>query len=64
MAGLICHNFCLPVEVFEGAGGDLILMQEFPGMSGETYVRLFIDMDQAEKVCMDIMRVARQARSK
>jgi hypothetical protein len=55
---------CLPVEVFEGAGGDLIILQEFPGLHGEAFVRVFINMDEAEKLCSEIMSVARQARSK
>ena len=61
--GHISDVYCLPPEVFEGAGGDLIIMQEVPGIDGERFVRVFIDMEDAERVCAEIMRV-RQAHSK
>lgn len=61
---MISGNHCLPIEIFEGAGGDLILLQEFPGIEGERFVRVFINMDDAEKTCEEIMRVAMVARAK
>jgi hypothetical protein len=60
--GYVSDTCCLPVEVFEGAGGDLVILQEFPGIQGETFVRVFISMDDAERLCADIMRVARSAK--
>lgn len=62
--GTISSTVCLPVDVFEGAGGDLIILQEFPDIKGEHYVRVFIDMDRAEELCAWIMAVARSARTK
>lgn len=64
MPGYMSKNICLAVEVFEGNGQDLVLMQEFPGVDGEHYVRIFVDMDNVEKLCAEIMSVARRARSK
>lgn len=62
MAGYMSENVCLPVDIYEGAGGDLVLCQEFPALSGERFVRVFIDMDRAEEICAMIMRVAKEAR--
>jgi len=62
--GHISSTCCLPVDVFEGAGGDLIILQEWPDLKGETFVRIFIDMDEAERLCAQIMAVAKVARSK
>jgi len=62
--GFVSSGYCLPVEVYEGAGGDLIIMQEFPGIEGESYVRVFIGMEDAERICSEIMRVAGAARPK
>lgn len=64
MAGYLCKTVCLPIQVYEGASGNLILMQEFPDINGEHYVRLFVDMDEAEKLCASIMQIAKAARSK
>lgn len=64
MPGHISSTICLPVDIYEGGGGDLVLCQEFPSIKGEHYVRIFIDMDQAEHICATIMEIARAARSK
>jgi len=62
--GTISSTHVLPVDVFEGAGGDLIILQEWPSLKGETFVRVFINMDEAEQLCAQIMAVAKVARSK
>jgi hypothetical protein len=64
MPGYVSETICLPVEVYEGAGGDLVLCQEFPDIKGEFFVRIFVDMDQAEKLCASILEVARASREK
>lgn len=64
MSGYMSETVCLPVEVYEGAGKDLVFCQELPSMSGETFVRIFVNMDDAERLCAEIMRVARQSRPK
>jgi hypothetical protein len=64
MPGYVSETICLPVEVYEGAGGDLVLCQEFPDIKGEAFVRIFVDMDQAEKLCAQIMGVARVSHTK
>lgn len=64
MPGYVSETICLPVEVYEGAGGDLVFCQEFPSLKGETFARIFVDMDQAENLCASIMEVARASRAK
>ena len=56
-------SFMAP-EVFEGALGHLIFLQEFPSLKGEEYVRIFFDMNNAEELCSQIMAIARKARQK
>ena len=56
--GFMTGNCCLPIEIFKGAGGDIVLLQEFPSEKGEQYLRVFISVEDAERVCSEIMRVA------
>lgn len=56
--GFVSENCCLPTEVFEGGCGDIVLLQEFPSEKGEQYVRVFISVADAERVCAEIMRIA------
>ena len=51
----------MAVAVFEGGNGDLVLCQEWPSLSGERFVRVMLDMKDAEKLAMNIMSVARAA---
>lgn len=53
----------MPITVFKGANGDLVLCQEWPSMHrGERFMRVMIDMKDAEKLAMNILSVARSAR--
>jgi len=54
----------MPVDVFAGAGGDIVILQEWPGILGEHYVRIFIDPKDAEAVCRGIMAAAAKARGR
>lgn len=53
----------MPVSVFEGGNGDLVLCQEWPSLKfGDRFVSVMLDMKDAEKLAMSIMSVARSAR--
>ena len=53
----------MPPAVFKGGNGDLVLCQEWPFMDrGERFIRVVIDMKDAEKLAMQILAVARSAR--
>jgi hypothetical protein len=53
----------MPVDVFVGGGGHIVLCQEWPDMQeGETYLRILIQQGDAEKVCEQIMAMARKVR--
>jgi hypothetical protein len=53
----------MPVEVFEGGCGHLVIMQEWPSLTdGESYLRVMLDMRDAEVLCKKIMAVAGKAR--
>lgn len=54
----------MAVAVFEGGNGDLVLCQEWPSLSCERFVRVMLDMRDAEKLAMNILSVARSARGK
>lgn len=52
----------MAVAVFEGGNGDLVLRQEWTSERGERFMRVMLDMKDAEKLAMNIMSVARAAR--
>lgn len=53
----------MPVEVFIGGNGDLVLLQEFTQQGDETYLRVMVDIDNAEALADQIREVALNARS-
>lgn len=59
---MISKTHVMPTDVFVGAGGDIVLCQEWPNETGEAYLRIFIAPEDAEKVCQQIMAAAREAR--
>lgn len=52
----------MPIEAFIGGCGHIVLLQEWPDISGDTYIRVFIRPDDAEKVCQQIMAAAARSR--
>ncbi|MBR1154181.1 hypothetical protein [Bradyrhizobium sp. JYMT SZCCT0428] len=54
-------DLALMPEVFRGAGGDLVLCQEWPALDGELYVRVIIPMDRALELASAIAAAARGA---
>jgi hypothetical protein len=53
----------MPVSVFKGGNGDLVLCQEWPSMAlGDRFSRVMVDMGDAEKLAAQILAVARAAR--
>lgn len=53
----------MPVEVFVGGNGDIVLLQEVPSLQfGERYLRVMVRPDQAKALCMAITNAARAAR--
>lgn len=53
----------MPISVFKGGNGDLVLCQEWPSMAfGERFMRVMTDMKDAEMLAMQILAVARAAR--
>lgn len=53
------------VAVYVGGNGDLVLSQEWPSLNrGDRFVRVMVDMKDAEKLAMNILSVARAARDK
>lgn len=54
----------MSLQVFEGGGGDLVIMQEYSTPEGEKYLRVITGMNNAEDLCERIMEVARKARAK
>lgn len=51
----------LPLEVFgENPYGELILLQEYPDLKdGETYVRVFVNKEEAEALALKILAWAK-----
>jgi hypothetical protein len=60
--GFMTETCCLPIEVFKGGGGDIVLLQEFPSEKGEQYLRVFVSVEDADRVCAEIMRIAGAAK--
>lgn len=55
----------MPVSVHKSGGGDLLLVQEWPSLEfGERFMRVMVEMDDAEKLAMNILSVLREARRK
>lgn len=53
----------MAVAVYVGGNGDLVLSQEWPSLNrGDRFVRVMVDMKDAEKLAMNILSVARAAR--
>lgn len=53
----------MEVAVYVGGNGDLVLSQEWPSLNrGDRFVRVIVDMKDAEKLAMNILSVARAAR--
>ncbi|MGA7807142.1 hypothetical protein [Bradyrhizobium sp.] len=53
----------MPVDVFEGAGGHLVLCQELPSLAGgEEYIRIMVPMDAAEELAQRILAVCKLRR--
>jgi hypothetical protein len=51
----------LPVEVYEGAGGQLLLVQECPHIDGDRYLRILVPMREAVELAHAIIGIARRA---
>jgi hypothetical protein len=49
----------MPAEVYEGACGHLVILQEWPSIEGEEYVRIILPMSDAENLAHSILSVAR-----
>ena len=55
----------MEVAVYVGDNGDLVLSQEWPSLNrGDRFLRVMVDMKDAEKLAMNILSVARAARDK
>lgn len=54
----------MPLQVFEGGNGDLVIMQEYSTPSEEKYLRVITSMSNAEELCVQIMAIAKKAREK
>jgi hypothetical protein len=52
----------MPPEVFEGATGMLVLLQEWTHQQGEQYTRIIVPMSEAAQLAERILAVARGAR--
>lgn len=48
----------MPVEIYEGACGHIVICQEWPELGGESYARLFLTRENAKEVCRQIMAIA------
>ncbi len=52
----------MPVEIFQGGCGHIVLCQEWGTALEESYLRIMINPRDAEKVALQILEVARKAR--
>lgn len=52
----------MPIDVFVGGCGHVVLCQEWPDLTGESYLRVMLNERDAEKLCQKIMAAAREAR--
>ena len=53
----------MPVDVYEGGNGDLVLTQEWPDMDGESYTRIMIPMEEAFALAQRILATAKRAKA-
>lgn len=52
----------MPIDVYKGAGGHIVLCQEYSTQSKESYLRIMMNPRDAEKVALQILHVAREVR--
>lgn len=52
----------MPVDVFVGGCGHIVLCQEYSTEKEECYLRVMINPRDAEKVALQILEAARKAR--
>jgi hypothetical protein len=52
----------MPIDVFVGGCGHIVLCQEWPSIKEETYLRVMLNERDAEELCRQIMAAARKAR--
>ncbi len=51
----LCKNSDhMPVDVFVGGNGDIVLVQEIADLAGEHYVRIAVPINQVMKLCESI----------
>lgn len=51
----------MPATAFEGGCGDLVIVQEYPRLESDTYVRVRIPMRDAVRLGEEILAVAAHA---
>lgn len=54
----------MPVDVFKGGAGHIVLCQEWSTEREESFLRIFINERDAEKVAMRILAIANEVRGK
>jgi hypothetical protein len=54
----------MPVDVFEGGAGNLVLCQEWPSLHGELYLRILLPMAEARQLAEAILAVECAAANK
>lgn len=52
----------MPVDVFRGGCGHIVLCQEYTTDKEESYLRVMIDPSDAERVALQILALAKEAR--
>lgn len=62
LASLFPTDAEMPVEVFVGATGYVVLLQEHTTLEAESYLRIRIRPDDAKALCVAISNAARAAR--
>lgn len=50
----------MPVDVFKGGTGNLVICQEWPATKGERYVRVMVPMGEARELAEAILAVVRE----
>ena len=54
----------MPVDVFKGGCGHIVLCQEWSTEREESFLRIFINERDAEKIAMRILAIANEVRGK
>lgn len=54
-------DLTLMPEVFLGAAGDLVILQEWPALQGDEFIRVYVPMDRVLDLAAAIIEVARRA---